>query len=173
MTPDGLAQLRSAKEALEQRLRRVMARTERLATASQRGGMLQDSPPSDGSLHTVDVRAFLGAQRIADSIEQGDLIEYWKSSPYLFNFMDSYALKDAFKKAADTSEIVKFVREYPDTFLDLERARTYQPLEPANPRLRGLLAETVDRGMWRLLWIPPSLNYYALAGLSPRQSCPT
>src|ERR1700730_13460157 len=28
MTPEGLAQLRSAKEALEQRLRRVMARTE-------------------------------------------------------------------------------------------------------------------------------------------------
>src|SRR5258706_287090 len=68
------------------------------------------------------------------------------------------------KTAANTSEIVKFVREFPDTFLDLEKARTYQPLEPANPRLRGLLAETVDRGMWRLLWIPPSLNYYALAG---------
>ncbi len=164
MTPEGLAQLRSAKEALELRLRRVMARTERLATASQRGGMLLDSPPADGSLHTVDVRAFLGAQRIADSIGQGDLVEYWKSSPYLFNFMDSYALKDAFRKAAHTSEIVKFVREFPDTFLDLEKARTYQPLEPANPRLRGLLAETVDRGMWRLLWIPPSLNYYALAG---------
>jgi hypothetical protein len=164
MTPEGLAQLRRAKEALEQRLSRVMARTERLATASQRGGMLLDSPPMDGSLHTVDVRAFLGAQRIADAIEQGDLIEYWKSSPYLFNFMDSYALKDAFKKATATSEIVKFVREHPDTFLDLEKARTYQPLDPANPRLRGLLAETVDRGMWRLLWIPPSLNYYALAG---------
>jgi hypothetical protein len=164
MTPEGLAKLRSAKEALELRLRRVMARTERLATASQRGGMLQDSLPPDASLHTVDVRAFLGAQRIADSIEQGDLVEYWKSSPYLFNFMDSYALKDAFKNAADTNEIVKFVREFPHTFLDLEKARTYQPVEPANPRLRGLLAETVDRGMWRLLWIPPSLNYYRLAG---------
>ncbi len=164
MTSEGLTQLRCAKQALEQRLSRVIARTERLATANQRGGMLLDSPPTDGSLHSVDVRAFLGAQRIADAIEQGDLVEYWKSSPYLFNFMDSYALKGAFKKAAGTSEIVKFVREHPDTFLDFEKARTYQPLEPANPRLRGLLSETVDRGMWRLLWIPPSLNYYTLAG---------
>ena len=164
MTPDGLAQLRSAKEALERRLRRVMARTERLATTSQRGGMLQDSPPADASLHTSDVRAFLGAQRIADFVEQGDLVEYWKSAPYLFNFMDSYGLKDAFKKAADTSEIVKFIRASPEAFLDLESVRTYQPLEPANPRLRGLLAETVDRGMWRLLWMPPSLKYYELAG---------
>jgi hypothetical protein len=164
MTSDGLARLRSAKEMLEERLRRVMARTERLATASGRGGMLLDAPPADASLGAADVRAFLGAQRIADVIEQGDLVEYWKSAPFLFNFMDSYALKDAFIKAVDSREIIRFVREFPETFLDLEGARTYQPLEPANPRMRGLLAETVDRGMWRLLWIPPSLNYYAPAG---------
>src|SRR5262249_30520236 len=54
--------------------------------------------------------------------------------------------------------------EFPEVFLDLERARAYQPLEPANPRLRGLLADTVERGMWRLLWIPPTINYYSPAG---------
>lgn len=56
-TPDGLARLRRAKDALQQRLRRVIARTERLATASQRGGMLLDAPPADATLHAVDVRA--------------------------------------------------------------------------------------------------------------------
>lgn len=163
-TPAGLERLRRAKDALQRRLQRVMARTERLATASQRGGMLQDAPPADAPLHAVDVRAFLGVQRIADAIEQGDMVEYWKSAPYLFNFMDSYALKEAFRNANGDREIVRLVREHPESFLNLNRVRAYQSIEPANPRLRQLLAETVDRGMWRLLWMPPALNYYSLTG---------
>lgn len=164
MTPDGLARLRSAKAALQQRLRRVMARTERLASSSQRGGMLLDAPPADAALHAVDVRAFLGAQRVADVVEQGDVVEYWKSAPYLFNFMDNYALKQAFRDAPEKDQMVGLVREFPETFLDLERVRAYQSVEPANSRLRELLSETVDRGMWRLLWMPPSLCYYTLEG---------
>ena len=164
MTPDGLTRLRKAKSALEQRLRRVMARTERLASDTQRGGMLLDAPAANASLHAVDVRAFLGAQSIADTVDQGDVVEYWKSAPYLFNFMDDYALKKAFKSTSKKHELVRLVREFPESFLDLERAHAYQALEPANPRLRGLLADTVDRGMWRLLWIPPTFSYYKPAG---------
>ena len=164
MTPDGLARLRRAKGALEGRLRRVMARTERLASDTQRGGMLLDAPAASATLHAVDVRAFLGAQRIADAVKQGDVVEYWKSAPYLFNFMDTYALKQAFKSTSEKRELVDLVREFPEAFLNLDRARAYQPLEAANPRLRGLLADTVDRGMWRLLWIPPTLRYYQPAG---------
>ncbi len=164
MTPDGLARLHRAKVALQQRLRRVMARTEHLASSTECGGMLFDAPPAEASLHTADVRAFLGAQRIADVIEQGDVVEYWKSAPYLFNFMDNYALKKAFKDTTDKHQMVRFVRDFPETFLDLGRARSYQAVEPANPRLRELLSETVDRGMWRLLWMPPSLGYYILEG---------
>ncbi len=141
-----------------------MARTERLASSNMRGGMLLDAPPADASLHAVDVRAFLGAQRVADAVEEGDVVEYWKSAPYLFNFMDNYALKRAFKDAPEKDKMVGLVREFPETFLDLECARTYKSVEPSNPRLRELLSETVDRGMWRLLWMPPSLGYYALDG---------
>lgn len=164
MTPDGLMRLRRAKMALQQRLCRVMARTERLASSDHRGGMLLDAPPANASLHAVDVRGFLGAQCLADAVDQGDVVEYWKSAPYLLNFMDSYALKQAFRDAPEKDQMVRLVREFPETFLDLERARAYQPVEPANPRLRELLSETVDRGMWRLLWVPPSLGYYSLAG---------
>lgn len=97
-------------------------------------------------------------------MEQGDVVEYWKSAPYLFNFMDSYALKHAFKAASAEREMVRFVPEFPEAFLDLNRARAYQPLEPANPRPRKLLGDTVNRGMWRLLWMPPTMRYYRLAG---------
>jgi len=45
--------------------------------------------------------------------------------------------------------------------LDVEQ---FQQLEWGNARMRALAAETLDRGWWRLLWMPPSLPYHALAG---------
>lgn len=164
MTDEGLVRLKEAKQALERRLCRVMARTERLALDTQRGGMLWDAAPEKGSLRPVDVRGYLGAQAIADAVKQGDVVEYWKSAPYLFNFMDSYALKQAFTDSDERHELVRLVRSFPEAFLNFERTRAYQKLEPANPRLRSLLADTVNRGMWKLLWIPPTLRYYEADG---------
>lgn len=164
MTSEGMLRLRNAKATLQQRLVRVMARTERLSSSEIRDGMLVDEPPADATLHTADVRAFLGAQRIADALDEGDIVEYWKSAPYLFNFMDTYALKRSFRNAPEKGKLVKLVRNFPEAFLDLERARNYQALEPANARLRDLSADTLGRGMWRLLWMPPSLPYYASEG---------
>ena len=163
MTSDGFDRLLRAKDGLENRLRRVMARTERLASDGNRAGMLW-SPPTNASLQTLDVRAFLGAQRIADAVQQGDLVEYWKSAPYLFNFMDNYALKEAFKSTTGKHDLVRFVRQLPEVFLDLERVRSYQPVDSANARLRELLGDTVDSGMWRLLWVPAALGYYDPTG---------
>jgi hypothetical protein len=37
--------------------------------------------------------------------------------------MDSYALKQAFRNAPEKDKMVGFVRKFPETFLDLERAR--------------------------------------------------
>lgn len=163
MTADGLDRLLLAKEALERRLRRVMARTERLASDAGRGGMLWNAP-ANASLDVNDVRAYLAAQRIADVVEQGDVVEYWKSAPYLFNFMDDYALKEAFTSTSKQHDLLQLVRKSPEAFLDLDRVRAYQPVESMNARLRTLLAETVDSGMWRLLWIPPTLAYYEPTG---------
>lgn len=163
-TPVGLSRLRAAKEALEARLRRVMSRTERSSVEGQKAEMLVDVSARSASLQPIDVSAFLGTQKIADALEHGDLVEYWKSAPYLLNFMDLYAFKEALENAVDNRGIMRLVRSHPETFLDLDRARNYQELEPANPRLRGLLEETINQGMWRLLWMPPAIGYYALSG---------
>jgi hypothetical protein len=163
MTPSGLARLQAAKGALEQRLRRVIARTER-SSAGKQNEMLVDAPSLDASLQAIDVRAFIGSQRVADALDQGDLVEYWKSAPYLLNFMDVYAFKEALKDAVDDRDVMRLVRSSRESFLNLESARNYEKLEPANPRLRGLLGETIDRGMWRLLWMPPAVGYYTLSG---------
>ena len=162
MTPDGLTRLRTSENGAP--------------AASVPGNGAHGTPrifeqcvaecfwmrrqPTPRSMPSMSAH-FWARSALPTQWSKGDVVEYWKSAPYLFNFMDNYALKQAFKDAPEKDQMVGFVREFPETFLDLERARAYQPLEPANPRLRELLSETVDRGMWRLLWMPPSLGYYA------------
>lgn len=163
-SPEGLEALRRAKDTLQGRLRKVVARTEKFANGATRSAMFDDKDPVGLHLKYRDVRAFLGAQSISTHLEEGDVVEYWKSSPFLFNFMDSYALKGSFKNAAEDGELIKLIQNYPETFLPVDQIQAYKPIDCSNPRLRGLLAETVDRGMWRLLWIPPSLSYYESAG---------
>ena len=60
MNPSGLARLRTAKSALEHRLTKVIARTERSSAGERSSQMLIDAPSADVSLQAVDVRAFLG-----------------------------------------------------------------------------------------------------------------
>ena len=41
----------------------------------------------------------------------------------------------------------------------------YQALDPANPRMRVLFEDTIDKGMWQILWMPPSMPYIEPGGV--------
>ena len=59
-----------------------MVRTERLAASLDRNGMLREVS-AGAEVDADDLRAYLGMQRVARVIEAPDVIEYWKSAPYL------------------------------------------------------------------------------------------
>ena len=44
-------------------------------------------------LEPHDIDTYVAMSRMAQAVEHGDVIEYWKSSPYLLNFMDDYQFK--------------------------------------------------------------------------------
>jgi hypothetical protein len=69
--------------------------------------MLADVQPDGAILHRTDICAFLRAQSVADAVNDRDVVEYWKSAPYLFNFMDNYALKRSFKDAPEKDTLIK------------------------------------------------------------------
>lgn len=165
---EGIERLRQIKLQLESQLQLVIARTERLAIKSDRGGMLEERCTSVPVLKARDVSGYLGLQKVADALGQGELVEYWKSVPYLFNFMEEYQLKTVFKShtedSATSRELLRLVRNHADAFLPVDRIRRYQPIEPGNVRLRALAADTIESGAWRMLWVPPALSYYELAG---------
>lgn len=160
--------LHALKTELEQCLRRVMVRTERLAASSDRDGMLVQIPPAGVSVEPDDLRAYLGLSKIAEKLEQPAPLEYWKSAPYLFNFMDAYQFKTEFKSAFEDQVLsvamFETLRAYPQLLLSTEDIDNYARLDPGNARLRSLLTDVVDMGAWQALWLPPAIPYYALEG---------
>ena len=155
------------RDALEAELRRVMIRTERLAASEDRDGMLLEVP-AHSQLRPADLRAYLSIQRLARWLEHPDATEYWKSSPYLMTFMDSYQLKaETRRRLADpmrTAEVQQIL-ESEGLSLPWQRVEAYDDVDPANPRLRTLFTDMIDNEAWRLLWIPPALPYYEPAGV--------
>lgn len=167
LASDGQDQMRTAKHTIEQVLRQVMVRTERLAASADRNGMLTERVTAQGHLHANDLDGFTQLDRIAQAIEAGDQMEYWKSAAYPLNLMEGYKLKRKLQEAlrnGESSGIGDLLARSERHMLSWQNIQSYQPLDPANARLRALLQDTVDTGSWRLLWLPPSLPYYRLAG---------
>jgi hypothetical protein len=151
----------AAKDSVEDLLGKVMCRTER--PVSGIADMLvskveQPQPPTP-----EDLLGFVAMKKIADEVGGTLSAEYWKSAPYFLNFMDGYQLSEKFRQ----HHLDATTRE--ELLLDAQVIRRAQisgtaEIEPGNARLRQLVSETLDRGLWRLLWLPPSMPYHQPAG---------
>jgi hypothetical protein len=164
-TSDRLA---AAKDAVEHELRQVMVRTERLAANVDRNGMLAEIPGSDLHLRAEDVSTYMAFAGIANALDHSDIAEYWKSAPFLLNFMDDYQLKADFEEATSSAKLRSALRDAlvnaPRAVLSWDDVERYKPLDPANARLRQLVSDVTAEGAFQLLWLPPALPYYRSAG---------
>lgn len=157
--------LPAAKDAVEERLRRVMVRTERLAATEDRSGMLQEID-EECLVEAGDFEEFRAIDAISRHLGAPDAVEYWKSAPYVLNCMDtSYKVKRRLRECiaedqGGTEEVVEALQVLARTGLCWDQIRHYKPVDMANSRMRALSNDTVDSGMWRLLWLPPSIPYY-------------
>ena len=166
----GPAALTLATQRLEERLRRVMVRTERLASTPDRNGMLVEVPPPAMRIEPKDLHDYLSIQKVARSLEADDALELWKSAPFVLNFTDDgYKLKRQIIKAVEDApgraRLAHTLGDATGALLPWAEAERYGAIEPGNARLRSLLADVVDRGAWKLLWVPPSQPYYRLEGV--------
>lgn len=156
--PDAEPEVLAARGELEERLRRVVVRTERLAASTDRDGLLVDAGDDGVRLRTEEVESFLDLADMALAVGSSDALEYWKSSPYPLSFMDDYALKRSVIAALDRGEErVAEIIGRGRSLLPWSRVRRYRAVEPGNARARALVDDTVGRGLWRLLWMPAAL----------------
>jgi hypothetical protein len=154
--------IQEIKGEIQQELRAVMARTERLAASSGRIGMLREIAV-EVVPEAVDLRGYLGLQSVSKAVGQGGSLTYWKTAPYALSFMDDYKLKKRVEEAIDRGDPA--LGRLPECgWIAESDIKAYARVDPRNARLRELLARTVDAKAWQLLWIPPSAAYYRLEG---------
>lgn len=164
---DGQALLQ-ARDQVSSVLRRVMVRTERLGVTADRSGMLKEVPCPDVRVTERDLDAFIALQGLARSLGVPDITEYWKSAPYLVNFMDEYDLKRKFVErlalGTEPTEALRVLSGDTGTLLSRDDVAAYRQLDPGNARIRNLVRDMLDSEAWRLLWMPPCWQYYAPEG---------
>jgi hypothetical protein len=159
-----LERLEAAKGEIESSLRRVMCRTERVCASTRLDAMLREQMPSL-ELACRDLSDLRLVDGIAREVGESNVMEYWKSTPYLLNFMKDYILKRNLRERLEGNGSIRdgvagIIRRQEGSLLAREDVAGYREIDPANPRLRLLLKETVEKGLWRLLWLPPSLPYW-------------
>lgn len=157
-----ISKLTELRSRIEANLRPIIARTERLALSLDRNGMLVEvatTPEMSGE----EIQSFCQMQEIARHINIPDVLSYWKSSPYLLNFMDDYKLKKHFQKALDSAEqstLRDILLRSPGLLLNKADIEKGMPVSPQNSQLRQLLNQMNESGAWKLLWMPPCFPYY-------------
>ena len=159
-----LATARAARDQVQAELRRVMTRTERLATTPDRDGFVVTRRLPGVALASDDVRDFRRLQSVAKVVNGQDPLEYWRAAPYVLELMENYQIKHRFQDHDPGDPALVSALSAGAAGLTWEQVRGYQRVDPANAKMRGLAADVLDRGAWQLVWIPPSLPYYELAG---------
>ncbi|TKV80124.1 SWF/SNF helicase family protein [Bradyrhizobium elkanii] len=153
---------------IEQRLRRVIARTERVGSTKDRDSMVEE-PQMSLTIAPTDLAQAAVVSNIARVLDAPEIVEYWKSAPYLLNFMRDYSLKrllaeQAAKPSAALREALAFARP---AMLSREALGAYEPLDPANGRMRAIIEDVFSSNSAEHLWIPASMPYYGSAQLAP------
>ncbi len=154
------------KKKLEEVLLSVMCRTERVATTRDKDSMLKEIR-SPAPLKSSDLGDAAVVDEIAACLDAGEHIEYWKSAPYLVNFLKNYKIRNKLDNRMDNppQELLRAFSKARSRLLTKKKLDGSRALDPANPRMRVLLQETVEKGMWQLLWMPPSMPYSKPAGV--------
>ena len=162
---DRIETIMTAKREVESDLRAIMTRTERVAASEERDAMVVEYRPTS-TLMPADVRQYLAADAMFRAVGDRDPMALWKSAPYLAHFMHGYKfnerLDETLERSPDT--VSEVLRQHASAFLSAEELLEWSTLDPGNAKLRSMVHDLLDAGLWRLLWVPPTLPYWPLEG---------
>lgn len=169
-----LDQLSAARDRVQSSLREVVVRTERLAATPDRDGMLDTSVTTRCVVRPNDVLGFVGTDGVTQTLHDiPSIVEYWKSAPYLINFMDEYKMKRTIRSkwAERQPDLVQALRGR--HMLSWGALNSYRKVDPQNPRARWLIDSLADEGAFDRLWLPPSWPQTELRGAYATEANPT
>lgn len=115
---------------------------------------------------TEDLRDYATLQAFAREIESPVTLDYWKSIPYFASFMEGYRPGERARSRIEGGKATPELRAALNKLrsIDPQAIRAYQQVDYANARLRAFAGDTLEKGWWKLLWIPPSMPYLTPGG---------
>lgn len=148
---------RDRRDKLHSTLSQVIARTERVDRTEDRNALVREYRPKL-SVETGDLEEVREVSKIADLVGAPSVIEYWKSAPYLLNFMRGYKLRDKLQalKLRPAKELRSAIRNVQGHLITKEQIEAYDELPLRNSRMRALAGTAFGEGLDKALWIPPS-----------------
>ena len=115
----------------------------------------------------ADLHDYAALQDFARVIDSPISLDYWKSIPYFASFMDGYRPGERARLQLEggtaTTELRSILTKLRS--IDPQSLRRYEKVDYANARLRAFAGETIEKGWWKLLWVPPSLPYLTPGGV--------
>lgn len=164
--PERMSSIHGVRVEIEALLRSVMCRTERVGQTAGRDGMVKECQIRP-QLEASDFKAVRFVDRVGSLTGQGqDVIEYWKSGAYLLNFMKGYQIKERLREKANRrdKELADVMRNNTELMLRHSSFEKYEGIDAGNPRMRAIITELEQSGLWRLLWMPASMPYWKPEG---------
>lgn len=157
-----------SKNYLEDLYKEVISRTERLLVSDDKNTLLKDILKDPLELCKEDILDFIRTdkivQKLDDKLKNGarNIIDYSKSVPFPLSFLEGYQLKEDLRKSKKDNLIRNNIKSNKLCWFDMRKVQKYKSLgKLPNSKIRYLLSECLNNGMWRQLWLCPCIPYYA------------
>lgn len=155
--PASRSAARIQRDRVHHILSQVVARTERVDSTADRNSLVRELKPPL-TIETDDLREAKAVSQVAELVSAPGIVEYWKSSPYLLNFMRGYKLRERLQavKLRPARELRTAIRAAAPYFIDKAQVENFAEIPLRNGRMRALADTAFQHGLDRALWIPPS-----------------
>jgi len=169
------------RDAVQQILRKVMCRTERLSVSEDFNAMTIDKWQGQPlQVSSGDIQNFMMTDSVVQFLNDSDTnakhqlhapVEFCKSAPFPLSFLDDYKLKQQLRARKREAGVQKELRANKGAWINHRRVNGYKlefgenGTSAVHAKLVQVLQEVLDRHGEVLLWVPPSLPCYPLTGV--------
>ena len=108
----------------------------------------------------AELENWVALSRFGSEVGSPMNLDYWKSVPHFANYMDRYQISRRLEEHLD-GPIGERVANALDRLggVTAKQVERKARIDVGNGPLRALIGETLDRGWWKMLWMPPSMPY--------------
>ena len=165
---------RKNKIKIEQLLSGYLARTERVQISDNYEGLFRartETCADDFSIKEIEV--FKVLDQLGQAIQKasphghiGQLMEFYKASPWPLSFLSGYNFKKLLDKHKADKEVRRPFKKSDPAWLSWDAINSYQINIGNAPhaKTRSLIRELFKTPSEQMLWVPPTMPHYPLEG---------